>query len=690
MNLQRAKYSKKLFGLALASVFGLASITVVSANEPVSADPDCVGAECELVVEFTGAPVSWQVPPGVQQISFDVQGAQGGSSGGLGGRVTGVLTNLPETLYFFVGGAGLKGANQPGGWGGGGASGANAQDEGSGGGASDIRSGLTLDSRIVVAGGGGGSGGWMAASGGAGGGLIGAAGKTGQGQGGAGGAQTEGGAGGNSNGGDNGTAGTFGIGGAGGVTTLLGGGGGGGGWFGGGGGGGDTDFCCLDGGGGGGGSSYTAASASAVQHTQGARTGNGRIVINFAYSPEIVGVSLTQTGVGSAQATVEFSQAVQAFDAALVVATGCEVSTEGQGSSWLIKLSGCVDELGGLIIQRDAAIGAASGPSTDFALDFELDLTAPTATWSQQPGASEGEFTLLLSFSEPVAYELGSIAFEGDALCDQQVTHSQTELEIALNCGFGVGSFTLAVNALSDAFGNQGPAEVLSYGFERLAPEPEPTPEPEVTEPEVTEPEVTEPEATEPEVTEPEVSEPAVTEPEVVTPDTAEIEQPATISPSPPVQSAPTQTAPVSTAPVSTAPVETTPKDEVTETPDPLSPETPLTPSAPANPETPETPEAAESDPAGFAPAESMAAQDASNSTTEAAWSEGISEQQVEPLQSENLLVSAEEKVWEVASPAVASEAEQPGLSPMWLLGSAAIGTALAAGSIVAWRRRGV
>jgi hypothetical protein len=648
MNLQNAKYSKKLFGLVLASVFGLSSITAVSANEPVAAEPNCVGAECELVIEFTGAPVSWQVPTGVRQISFDLQGAQGGSSGGLGGRVTGVLSDLPETLYFFVGGAGLKGPNQPGGYNGGGASGSNAQDEGSGGGASDIRSGLTLDSRLVVAGAGGGSGGWMAASGGAGGGLVGAAGKTGQGQGGAGGNQTEGGAAGNSNGGENGTAGGFGIGGNGGVTALLGGGGGGGGWFGGGGGGGDTDFCCLDGGGGGGGSSYAAAGTSDVQHTQGARTGNGRIIINFAYSPEIVGVQLTQTGVGAAQATVEFSQVVQAFDAALVLATGCEVSTEGESSSWLIRLAGCVDELGALSIQRDAAMGVASGPSTDYALDFELDLTAPSASWSQQPGASEGEFTLFLAFNEPVQFDLSTLSYTGDAVCDQQPTQSPTQVEIELNCGFGTGTFTLSVNALSDQFGNLGPADALSYSFERLAPEPEPEPTPETDpkpEPKVTDTETTEPEATSPEDAQPEATDPALTEPEAAAPELPAEQAPITPIVHPPAETVPTQ-------------------DELEAKPETVVPETPT------NSDT-----TREADDPVASPVDSIEV-DASAPFDDSA-------------PAENLLIAQTEGSPESVQLA-APEPQRAALSPLWLLGSAAIGTFLAAGSIVAWRRRGV
>jgi hypothetical protein len=255
------------------------------------------------VFEFTGSEVEWDVPGGITSMSFEVLGAQGGKSGGGGGRVTGNLTeipgnspNIPATLKIVVGGAGTSNANTPGGFGGGGTSGGDAGVEGSGGGASYVyfnspSLGLTP---LVIAGGGGGRGSGLGSGGGAGGGLVANNGRTGQGVGGTGGTQTEIGIGGATNGtaivaSTNGQSiliaesGLYpGMGGTGARTSLHGGGGGGGGYYGGGGGGGDEDACCTDGGGGGGGSSYTdPAFVADVVHTQGVRPGNGRISITY-------------------------------------------------------------------------------------------------------------------------------------------------------------------------------------------------------------------------------------------------------------------------------------------------------------------------------------------------------------------------------------------------------------------------
>ena len=77
----------------------------------------------------------------------------GVSYGGLGGCIYSYLSSPPPSLFINVGG---KGTCQGGGFNGGGSS--NCQFGGGGGGSSDIRTGSSLDSRIVVGGGGGGAG----------------------------------------------------------------------------------------------------------------------------------------------------------------------------------------------------------------------------------------------------------------------------------------------------------------------------------------------------------------------------------------------------------------------------------------------------------------------------------------------------------------------------------------------------
>lgn len=264
---------------ALALTFG------VLAPMPASASivEECFDNQCTITFGYTGQIEPLTFPPNATNIRFEALGAQGGKSGGGGGRVTGEFTQVPEILYITVGGAGGSNAAEPGGFNGGGTSGGSAGVEGSGGGASDIRIGYSLSSRIVVAGGGGGRGSGLGSGGGAGGGLVGANGKTGQGSGGSGGSQFAGGLGGATYGdGTSGTAGDWGVGGTGGYGPLHGGGGGGGGYYGGGGGGADADSCCTDAGGGGGGSSYTDPSLiTNVVHTQGVRPGAGQITFTY-------------------------------------------------------------------------------------------------------------------------------------------------------------------------------------------------------------------------------------------------------------------------------------------------------------------------------------------------------------------------------------------------------------------------
>lgn len=274
---QPSKTVKLLTSLALT--FG------VLAPMPASASivEECFDNQCTITFGYTGQIEPLTFPANATNVRFEALGAQGGKSGGGGGRVTGTFNEVPSILYITVGGAGGSNAFAAGGFNGGGTAGGSAGVEGSGGGASDIRIGYSLSSRIVVAGGGGGRGSGLGSGGGAGGGLVGANGKTGQGSGGLEGSQSVGGLGGATYGdGTPGTQGDWGVGGSGGYGPLHGGGGGGGGYYGGGGGGADADSCCTDAGGGGGGSSYTDPSlVTNVIHTQGVRPGAGQITFTY-------------------------------------------------------------------------------------------------------------------------------------------------------------------------------------------------------------------------------------------------------------------------------------------------------------------------------------------------------------------------------------------------------------------------
>jgi hypothetical protein len=229
---------------------------------------DCAPAAAQTFLPI-GSEQTFTVPSGVESVQVVAVGGHGGSAGSIGGgapaTVSAVLPVTPgQLLYVEVGDNGEAAANGgAGGFNGGGASG--GADAAGGGGASDLRilprtSGLSPDSRLIVAAGGGG------AAEGAGGdaGSDGAIGNA-PGEGGGAGTATGGGPHGTSTcsaGAGDGEDGQLGLGGKGGTSNTKpnsGAGGGGGGYYGGGGGG---AGCMSGGGGGGGGSSLVSSSAS--------------------------------------------------------------------------------------------------------------------------------------------------------------------------------------------------------------------------------------------------------------------------------------------------------------------------------------------------------------------------------------------------------------------------------------------
>jgi hypothetical protein len=204
---------------------------------------------------YTGGEQTFTVPAGVTSLHVVAIGAAGGDAtaakGGAGAEVVADLGVTPgQTLYIEVGGKGeTEAEGGVGGFNGGGAGG------GGGGGASDIRtspfaSGLTPDTRLIVAGAGGGGGG-SGFEAGTDGGAAGSPGVSGLYAGGGAGTQTEGGAGaeGCFSAGGNGSLGLGGDGSSAGILAGPGGGGGGG-YYGGGGGGGSCEISSSGGGGG--------------------------------------------------------------------------------------------------------------------------------------------------------------------------------------------------------------------------------------------------------------------------------------------------------------------------------------------------------------------------------------------------------------------------------------------------------
>ena len=115
-----------------------------------------------VTFSYTGAAQTWTVPAGVNSATFALSGGSGrdyrpgyGALGGNGALVTATLPVVPgETLSINVGGEGNY-ESATGVFGGGGAG--NLSGAG-GGGATDVRRGVGLADRLLVAGGGGGAG----------------------------------------------------------------------------------------------------------------------------------------------------------------------------------------------------------------------------------------------------------------------------------------------------------------------------------------------------------------------------------------------------------------------------------------------------------------------------------------------------------------------------------------------------
>jgi len=471
----------------LALSFGFLSPVAASA----SVVEDCVGDECTVTFGFSGQMETFVPPQNARNLTFEVSGAQGGKSGGGGGQVTGTITQIPDVLYIFVGGAGASGAGAPGGFNGGGTAGSGSDMEGSGGGATDIRTGLDLSSRIAVAGGGGARGAGLGSGGGSGGGLVALNGRTAQGFGGTGGSQDSGGVGGAANGsGSAGLDGNLGVGGTGGSSVLYGGGGGGGGYFGGGGGGSDTDPCCSDAGGGGGGSSYTdEALVSNAVHSQGIWPGSGQVILRYQLAPMVSSISSVVSG-SQVSFLIEFDKAVTGFEESNldVIHSGGSCggfALSGSEASYQLLLTECADGEISIEIRADAVSSSeVSGPIEKFSSEKVLiDTMAPSATWGEvSPTGAALQFT-----EEIFGFELSDIEFTANGqscslLGLTQITATTWQLTTQ---GCDQSNFTLSIKALSvsDSSGNSGPSTIVGTNFVAEVADP-PTPEPVESEPE--------------------------------------------------------------------------------------------------------------------------------------------------------------------------------------------------------------
>lgn len=470
--------SKRWPKIATALTLLLATVPLTSQVQAASANPTpvCSNGLCTVTFDYTGDYYLYTPPADARTLSFDLAGAQGGRSGGLGGRVQGTFASIPGSIYLYVGSAGKSASAAVGGYNGGGSAGAGHGDEGSGGGATDIRTSTALDDRVVVAGGGGGTGGWIGGAGGAGGSLIAPNGSAGAAAPGQGGTQLSGGAGGTGNSGSSGSVGAKGLGGGGGGASIGGGGGGGGGYFGGGGGGGDSVPSGSDGAGGGGGSSFASITATkAVTHTAGYRAGNGQAILTYAYAPTVT--SFTSAATSNALNvvyTLTFSQNVGGLDAgdfsAAGAAGGCVISgVTGSGSSYLVTASGCADGTVALKLNADAVQGAALGPvnaytSTSVALDRKnpsFTITSP-ATPTKALSLKFG-----VTADEPVTgVDAADFTTVGAGCLAPTVTGSGKTYVVSVDGCASPNTVTLSMNAMSAADGsaNAGPLTVVTSG----------------------------------------------------------------------------------------------------------------------------------------------------------------------------------------------------------------------------------
>ena len=439
----------------------IASLTLAGLGQVVPQDSiaavECADRVCEVVFENTDSVQSFNVPDGLAELEFEVYGAQGGSGGGLGGYVSGVLTDLPETITVMVGGAGNTGDRVAGGFNGGGVAGGAVGSPGSGGGASDLRFGNNLQDRVVVAGGGGGRGGPLGGYGASGGGEVAADGSSGQGVGGEGGSQSNGGAGGrtNSSGGIDGMNGQLGIGGDGGYDSGgYAGGAGGGGYYGGGGGGADTDSCCTDAGGGGGGSSYANSTyASSVSFEPGSRQGDGLVVLRYQKPVEITEFSYQQLTPVSALVTLSFDEEIASVNLADFSITGCEVaSLTSEGERHLLSLDEC-NSSPTVEIESGTMGENQNLPTTNQILELQLDQVAPALQLTAPGSTSESSFEVEIVTDESGIFDFQNISIPD---CDfVSVADGPIAILTLSDCPEGEILITLPQSFLSDEIGNE-------------------------------------------------------------------------------------------------------------------------------------------------------------------------------------------------------------------------------------------
>ena len=444
-----------------------ATLAVIAAFAPMAH-----ASTVSQTLSYTGGEQTYAVPSGITALEVTATGGSGGnganSTGGPAAVTTGDIAVTPaEVLYIEVGGAGgagnLSASTATGGFNGGGS---GASGAAGGGGASDVRtcsssavscadgSPSSLASRILVGGGGGGAGaqGYGYEFGGLGGLPDGTAGVSSYGGGGGGGSTTHSAGGGGGSGPYNagGQAGSFGLGGAGGVATSncgqLGGGGGGAGWYGGGGGGGVQGGFCSYGAaaGGGGGSSYGPVGAT---FAQAAAAGAGSVTISFDdTTPPVITPTVTGTlgNNGWYTGNVSLSWSVAELQSPLtLMIDGCAdqtITADQPATSYSCSAS---------------SAGGSAGPVT---VTVKRDATPPTITYSGDAGTYTVDQTVTIACVAADALSgVASSTCASNSLAAVPAytlalgahTLSASANDNAGNTGTGTASFTVSVTPSS-------------------------------------------------------------------------------------------------------------------------------------------------------------------------------------------------------------------------------------------------
>jgi hypothetical protein len=112
-----------------------------------------------------------------------------------------------------------------------------------------------------------------------------------------------------------------------------------------------------------------------------------------------------------------------------------------------------------------------AGPSQAVTLSFEVDQTAPSATWSDIVVTGSGPFSYstTLNFSEPVSISNLALAFASTAECETQVEQLSEQLVVSASCDYSSVEWSFAGQVV-DAAGNMMLENNLSVSANNPAP----------------------------------------------------------------------------------------------------------------------------------------------------------------------------------------------------------------------------